>query len=96
LTLAELAGHAVLDPGPALASWLYSAPPESLDDAGLVASITAWRKLTSWAQAQEIRAVAELAHRRGFTVDGAPAKDGHPQHDGEGKFAPSELALLSP
>jgi Domain of unknown function (DUF222) len=34
------------------------------DDAALVTSITAWRKVTSWAQAQELAAVAELARRR--------------------------------
>jgi Domain of unknown function (DUF222) len=32
-----------------------------------VTSITAWRKVTSWAQAQELAAVAELARRRRVT-----------------------------
>jgi hypothetical protein len=64
VSLADLAGHALIDPGPALAGWLSCAPSADLDDAGLVTSITAWRKVTSWAQAQELTAVAELAERR--------------------------------
>jgi hypothetical protein len=51
VSLADLAGHALVDPGPALAGWLSCAPPADLDDAGLVTSITSWRKVTSWAQA---------------------------------------------
>jgi len=60
-----LGGHAVMAPGPELAGWLACCPAPDCDDAALVNSITAWRKVTSWAQAQELAAVAELARRRG-------------------------------
>src|ERR1022692_4514018 len=36
VSLADLAGHALIDPGPALAGWLSCAPSADLDDAGLV------------------------------------------------------------
>src|SRR5215469_2551357 len=65
LSAAALGGHAVMAPGPDLAGWLTCCPAADRDDAALVNSITAWRKVTSWAQAQELAAVAELARRRG-------------------------------
>src|SRR5215831_8430096 len=74
LTAAELGGHAVVAPGPDLACWLACGEAAQRDDAALVTSITAWRKVTSWAQAQELAAVAELARRRG--VAGAVATHG--------------------
>ena len=91
VTLAELAGHALIDPGPALAGWLSCAPSADLDDAGLVTSITAWRKVTSWAQAQELTAVAELARRRGGEAETASCQD--PMQRLEAEFAPCEVAL---
>ena len=91
VSLADLAGHALIDPGPALAGWLSCAPSADLDDAGLVTSITAWRKVTSWAQAQELAAVAELARRRGRGREVASGKD--PVQKLEAEFAPSEVAL---
>jgi hypothetical protein len=65
LPAAAIGGHAVMAPGPDLAGWLACCPAADRDDAALVNSITAWRKVTSWAQAQELAAVAELARRRG-------------------------------
>lgn len=61
----SLGGHVLVMPGPQLAGWLAGAGCSQLDDAALVTSITGWRKLTSWAQAHELAAVAELARRRG-------------------------------
>jgi hypothetical protein len=64
LSVAALGGHAIMPPGPDLAGWLACSRASDRDDAALVTSITAWRKVTSWAQAQELAAVAELARRR--------------------------------
>ena len=64
LSVAALGGHAIMPPGPDLAGWLACSEATERDDAALVTSITAWRKVTSWAQAQELAAVAELARRR--------------------------------
>ena len=64
LSVAALGGHAIMAPGPDLAGWLACSQASERDDAALVTSITAWRKVTSWAQAQEHAAVAELARRR--------------------------------
>jgi hypothetical protein len=91
VSLADLAGHALIDPGPDLAGWLSCAPSADLDDAGLVTSITAWRKVASWAQAQELTAVAELAGRRGRGLQTASGQDRVQKLEAE--FAPSEVAL---
>jgi hypothetical protein len=64
LSVAALGGHAIMAPGPDLAGWLACSKATERDDAALVTSITAWRKVTSWAPAQELAAVAELARRR--------------------------------
>jgi hypothetical protein len=64
LSVAALGGHAIMAPGPDLAGWLACSEAAERDDAALVTSITAWRKVTSWAQAQELAAVAELGRRR--------------------------------
>jgi hypothetical protein len=89
-TLADLAGHALINPGASLAGWLSLAQPEDLDDAGLVTSISAWRRLTSWAQACEIAAVAELDRRRAAE---AAERDDQRATRLELSFVPSELAL---
>ena len=91
VSLADLAGHALIEPGPALAGWLSCAPCADLDDAGLVTSITGWRKMTSWAQAQELAAVAELAGRRGTRAEAVSCQD--PVQKLEAEFTPSEVAL---
>ena len=91
VSLADLAGHALIEPGPALAGWLSCAPCADLDDAGLVTSITGWRKMTSWAQAQELAAVAELATRRGTRAEAVSCQD--PVQKLEAEFTPSEVAL---
>ena len=91
VSLADLAGHALIEPGPALAGWLSCAPCADLDDAGLVTSITGWRKMTSWAQAQELAAVAELAKRRGTRAEAVSCQD--PVQKLEAEFTPSEVAL---
>jgi Domain of unknown function (DUF222) len=87
----EMAGHVRMLPGPALAAWIDQAEPGQLDEAGLVNSITGWRKLTSWAQAQELAAVAELARRRGVMDD--PGLDRDPARELSAEFAPNEVAL---
>lgn len=87
----DLAGQMRIPPGPALAAWLGQAQPAMLDDAGLVNSIAGWRKVTSWAQAQELVAVAEVARRRGVTDD--PSLDRDRARDVEAEFAPNEIAL---
>ena len=87
----EMAGHVRMLPGPALAAWLGQAGPGQLDEAGLVNSITGWRKLTSWAQAQELAAVAELGRRRGVMDD--PEADRDPVRELSAEFAPNEVAL---
>ncbi|HCU96416.1 MAG TPA: hypothetical protein DHU96_28350, partial [Actinobacteria bacterium] len=100
LPLGALAGHAIMAPGPDLAGWLSCGQASELDDAALTGSITAWRKLTSWAQAHELAAVAELARRRGVAGAGHAAGGSGPggrEHDPvaelEADFAPSEVAL---
>ena len=80
-----------MQPGPALAAWLGQAQPGHLDEAGLVNSITGWRKLTSWAQAQELAAVAELGRRRGVMDD--PELERDPARELAAEFAPNEVAL---
>jgi hypothetical protein len=87
----ELAGQMRIPPGPALAAWLGQAQPVALDDAGLVNSIAGWRKITSWAQAQELAAVAEVARRSGVTDD--PSLERDPARKLEAEFAPNEIAL---
>ena len=87
----ELAGHARLAPGPGLAARLGQARPGQMDEAGLGNSITGWRKLTSWAQAQELAAVGELGRRRGVMDD--PEKDRDPARQLSAEFAPNEVAM---
>ena len=88
---AEIAGHMRIEPGIGLASWLGQARPDKQDEAGLVNSITGWRKLTSWAQAQELAAVAELGRRRGVMDD--PERDRDPARELSAEFASTEVAL---
>ncbi len=80
-----------IEPGPVLASWLGQARPDQQDEAALVNSITGWRKLTSWAQAQELAAVAELGRRRGVMDD--PERDRDPARELSAEFASNEVAL---
>ncbi len=87
----EMAGHVRIAPGPDLASWLGQAQPGQQDEAGLVNSISGWRKLTSWAQAQELAAVAELGRRRGVMDD--PGLDRDQSRELSAEFASSEVAL---
>jgi Domain of unknown function (DUF222) len=87
----EMAGHVRMPPGPALAAWLGQAEPGQLDEAGLVNSITGWRKVTSWAQAQELAAVAELGRRRGVMDD--PELDRDPVRELSAEFASNEVAM---
>ena len=91
LPVEALAGHARLAPGPVLAGSLGGASPAELDDVALVSSVTGWRKVTSWAQAQELAAVAELGRRRGVTLGVAP--DRTPAEELAADFAPNEVAL---
>ncbi len=87
----EMAGHVRMPPGSALAAWLGQAEPGRLDEAGLINSITGWRKLTSWAQAHELAAVAELGRRRGVMDD--PELDRDPARELSAEFAPNEVAM---
>jgi hypothetical protein len=83
LPAGALAGRVAerLAPGPDLAAWLAMAPPAGLDDAGLAAVAGSWRRVASWAQAQELAAVAQIASRAaardqdiGTGPDGRPAR----------------------
>ncbi|HWG62359.1 MAG TPA: DUF222 domain-containing protein, partial [Streptosporangiaceae bacterium] len=88
MPLRDLGGHTRLAPGPNLAGSLAGTRPARLDDAALVTSVTGWRKLTSWAQARELEAVAELARRRGVLANheaGSPAEV-------DAEFTPDEIA----
>jgi len=53
-----------LPPGTGLAGLLEDQARDRLDDAALVESMAAWRRVASWAQAGELAAVAELSRRR--------------------------------
>src|SRR5712691_9720078 len=72
LPVEDLAGHARLTPGPALAGWLSGASPAERADAALVNSVTGWAKVTPWAQGQELAAIAELGRRRGVSCEVVP------------------------
>jgi hypothetical protein len=63
----------VLAPGVALAGFADDAHARlgGLDDDALIGVLRAWRRQTSWAQARELAAVAELARRR--PADRTPA-----------------------
>ena len=87
----DLAGHVRTLPGAALAAWLDQGRPGQMDESGLVNSITGWRKITSWAQAQELAAVAELGRRRGVMDD--PELDRDPTRELAAEFAPNEVAM---
>ncbi|MGI8330545.1 hypothetical protein ACRYCC_11320 [Actinomadura scrupuli] len=57
-----MVGDAV--PGPRTAAGLDALDAATLSDDELTEVMVAWRKLTSWAQAGELAAVAELVRRR--------------------------------
>jgi len=61
----ELAGLIAehLPPGPDLAAWLATAPVADLKDRDLAAAAGSWRRIASWAQAQELAAVAQIVSR---------------------------------
>jgi hypothetical protein len=70
-----------LAPGPDLVAWLAMAEAPGLDDADLAAVAGSWRRVASWAQAQELAAVAQIASRAaardedvGTDADGRPAR----------------------
>ena len=70
-----------LAPGPDLVAWLALAEAPGLDDASLAAVAGSWRRVVSWAQAQELAAVAQMASRAaardediGVDADGRPAR----------------------
>ena len=63
--VAALAGRVAeqLAPGPDLAAWLAAAPVAELTDEDLAAAAGSWRRLGSWAQANELAAVAQITAR---------------------------------
>ena len=68
-------------PGPDLAAWLASAPAAGLEDHDLGAVAGSWWRIASWAQAQELAAVAQIVSRAaagdediGVGTDGRPAR----------------------
>jgi Domain of unknown function (DUF222) len=70
-----------LAPGPDLAGWLSQAPAADLQDYDLAAVAGSWRRVASWAQAQELTAVAQIASRTaardediGVGEDGRPGR----------------------
>ena len=73
-----IAGH--LPPGPDLAAWLATAPVADLKDHDLAAAAGSWRRIASWAQAQELAAVAQIASR-------AAARDDDIEVDADGRPA---------
>jgi hypothetical protein len=73
--VAEIAGRLVEDlaPGPELAQWLAAAPPGELNGFSLAGAAAAARRLTSWAQAYELAAVAEMAAHAAALDSSVPA-----------------------
>ncbi len=70
-----------LAPGPDLAAWLAMAPVARLAGGDLAVVAGSWRRMASWAQAQELAAVAQIASRSaardadvGTGADGRPAR----------------------
>ncbi len=81
IPLAAVAGRVAerLAPGPDLAAWLATAPPADLGDADLAAVAGSWRRVASWAQAQELAAVAQITSRAAARDEKAStAHDGRP------------------
>src|SRR5450432_3782360 len=76
--LAAVAGRVAerLAPGPDLAAWLATAPPAGLDDGDLAAVAGSWRRLASWAQAQELAAVAQITARAAASDENASTGPG--------------------
>src|SRR5437879_6528299 len=70
-----IAGRVVPEgvPGPGMAAALDALDVSTLSDAELVEVMTAWRRVTSWAQSNELAAVAELVRRREEQHESAPA-----------------------
>src|SRR5450432_2337050 len=52
-----------LPPGPDLTAWLATAPADDLTDHDLAGAASAWRRVVSWAQSQELAVVAQFASR---------------------------------
>jgi len=69
-----------LPPGPDLAAWLATAPVADLKDRDLAAAAGSWRRIASWAQAQELAAVAQIVSR-------AAARDEDIETDADGRPA---------
>jgi hypothetical protein len=70
-----------LPPGPDLAAWLAITPAADLRDHDLAATAGSWRRVASWAQAQELAAVAQIVSRAAARdedietgADGRPAR----------------------
>jgi hypothetical protein len=79
--LAAVAGRVAerLAPGPDLAAWLATAPPADLGDGDLAAVAGSWRRVASWAQAQELAAVAQITSRAAARDENASTSpDGRP------------------
>jgi hypothetical protein len=79
--LAAVAGRVAerLAPGPDLAAWLATAPPAGLGDGDLAAVAGSWRRVASWAQAQELAAVAQITSRAAASDEKASiSPDGRP------------------
>ncbi|HEY2578429.1 MAG TPA: hypothetical protein VGI74_19175, partial [Streptosporangiaceae bacterium] len=85
----------VLVPGAALAGLADDAHIhiDALSDDELIGVIRAWRRQTSWAQAQELAAVAELAKRRpaNDTPPGEPVPPASPMPPPTGQPAPPAI-----
>jgi Domain of unknown function (DUF222) len=70
-----------LPPGPDAAAWLAITAVTDLKDYDLAAAAGSWRRISSWAQAQELAAVAQIVSRAaarekdiGTGEDGRPAR----------------------
>ena len=81
IPVAALAGRVAehLAPGPDLAAWLAAAPAGDLTDEDLAAAAGSWRRLGSWAQANELAAVAQITARAAARDEQiGTSEDGHP------------------
>ena len=83
IPVAALAGRVAeqLAPGPDLAAWLAAAPVAELTDEDLAAAAGSWRRLGSWAQANELAAVAQITARAAARDEQTgTGDDGRPAH----------------
>jgi hypothetical protein len=83
-----------LPPSPDLAGWLATTSPKDLENGALPGVASSFRRLTSWAQAGELAAVAEMASRSAAADDKIGVGDkGRPARVSDDAAAQVSLAL---